>query len=187
MNNQLPATIAVAIITLAVGGGAGLIGGLFWAEAKAEQKYKETIKGMNIVPADKGGGAKGGGDKGGGKDKNGPKVDNKVRFAGLVTRLGLLLDTQIQFNDEEKAQLRQVLEGLDKLDSLSEEQAAERMKMLVLALSRNANELNARGIRVPGDDSPTIDLRKEHTNLANPFTYELSAQALKALQKSAGQ
>lgn len=186
MNNQLPATLVVAVITLAIGGGAGLVGGIVWEGAKAEQKYKDTIKGMNIMRADVGGG---GGDKGGAeKDKkDAPKVDNKVRFAGLVTRVGLLLDTQIQFNDEEKAQLRKVLDGLDKLDSLSEEQAAERMKVLVLALSRNANELNVRGIRVPSDDSPTIDLRKEHTKLANPFTYELSAQALKSLQKSAGQ
>lgn len=124
-----------------------------------------------------GGGALGG--PGGGGPGGGRGPSPKVQLANLVDKLELLTRAplKIDLNDEQRAKIKEQLEGLAEADDLPAEEAQKRLDALLVIIKNDHDTLEAVGFRVsqprPGPSGQS----------ANPFREDGRDESLKKLKE----
>jgi hypothetical protein len=111
-----------------------------------------TLDGKSMAPPG-GGGGKGGK---GGKGMPGKASVVKGQLVELVAKLDLIArkPPTLSLTSEEKAKLLEQLDGLDKLDELSDRKASERLAAIVQIVLNEKDKLEAAGYTIPGSGMP---------------------------------
>jgi len=191
---KVPALIAVGLICFVGGLGAGAVGnaalGEFWKKSKEEAKGGDSTTKAGGGGQGKMGptgvmarpGMMGGGMGGGMGGRRGPSA--KAQLAGLVTKLDQLTQKplSISLNDEKRAKLREQLQGLDKMEELSDDDAKKRMDAILEIVKDDRPTLEAAGYRWPGQGGGGRGMGAPNP-APNPFTTEANGKHLKSLQE----
>jgi hypothetical protein len=99
-------------------------------------------------------------------------------LAALVTKLDQLTAKPLAVNlsDEQKAKLREQLDGLGKEKELSDDEAKKRLTAILEVVKGERATLEAAGYLWPGEQF------RMPANVPNPFTEEANGKHLQALQ-----
>jgi hypothetical protein len=196
MNPKVPAVVSVGLICLVLGAGGGAVlttvyGSLWGAPTAAksgdEVSPEEGAAKMGGAPKmegmgkGKGGMGKGGFGKGKGKGKgpDGPPSP-RSQLATLVTKLDQLTrePLTVKLNDEQKAKLGEQLAGLEKMDSISEDEAKKRLDAILDIVKENRETLEAAGFAMSG--------RRPPADSPNPFKEGSPLKHLEGLRERVG-
>ncbi|MBI3408643.1 MAG: hypothetical protein HY040_09835 [Planctomycetes bacterium] len=179
-------------MALALGGGVGYLSGYYrgseWTDSKAAalaKKEKEPAQDEKKAEEKEKEPDKTSGDE---KDprtqpKKPPRAvtrtDAKAKFVGMVVKLAWLNNApRLQLDSEQKAILRKALEGVESLESIEEGDAHDRLNVALEALldyRQSLAPLNLGWTLRPGPDF--------QRDLANPFTFEQGAAALRTVRR----
>jgi hypothetical protein len=116
---------------------------------------------------------------GGGMGGRGPSARNQL--AALVAKLDQLTGKPlaVQLSDEQRAKLREQLEGLDAKDELSDDDAKKRLDAVLDIVKDDRETLEAAGYRWPGQQGGF----RPPADTPNPFKEGQNAQHLKSLHE----
>jgi hypothetical protein len=180
---KLPAIVMSSLGFLAAGLGLGML-----AMAIMGYHYEDmSTQQMNAAEKSKGSGnmanmmkMKGGGKMPGGGGRGGPP-SSKTELAAFVGKLDLLTSKPLAIDlaDDKKTKVAQVLQGLDKQDTLSEEDAKKKLDALEDQLKDYKDTFLAVGFRWPSESGSA----RPPATSPNPFKDEANSRHLKALQE----
>jgi hypothetical protein len=182
-NAGVPTIVASSLICLLIGGGLGAVG-MRYVDSdpeknkdSASRKEASEAKGGMMRPAGAGGGGIRMGGRGGGQSAN-PMNE----LAALVTKLDVLTRKPLTLNltDEQRAKVREQLQGLDTAKELSDEEAKKRLNALLEVVKDDRAILQDAGFRWPGERGGGGG---RGGAVANPFTEDPNKEHLKALQE----
>src|SRR5437773_3006361 len=187
---KLPAVIVSTVSSLAAGVGVGVLAmasyGYHWetrSQANAANPVAEGGRGgPGMMMAGMAGGPQGmkgpGGAPGAGGGGRGPS--SKSQLASLVAKLDLLTGKplRLELTDDQKAKIREQLDGLAERDSLGDDEAKTRLETLEKVLEGEKDILQAVGFRSAGTQAGG---GRPPTEAANPFKDETNGQHLKTL------
>jgi hypothetical protein len=190
---KVPGIIATGIICFVVGVGLGGLGGASLADALKWQTRKNDDSGstsntpgqmaMGQPGRPPGMGMGGMGAMGGMGGMGGRGPNSKNQLATLVTKLDQLTQKPLSVNltQEQRAKLREQLQGLEKEEALSEDDAKKRLDVILEILKGDRATLEAAGYRWPGAGGG-----RPPANVSNPFMTEENGKHLKSLQDQVG-
>lgn len=199
--SSVSAVVATGVICLVVGIGLGSVGTMAVEASKNKQGKKEDGEvadtpdgGETKAPpkfpgAGKGGKGGFGGGKGGfGGGKGGGmfKVSSRNQLAGLVVKLDQLTQKPltVSLSAEQRGKLAALLEGLDKEETLSEDEAKKRLDAILEIVKDDRKTMEAAGYRWPGEGGGF----RRPSDAPNPFKEEENdaVGALKSLRATSG-
>jgi hypothetical protein len=195
---KVPVVVATGLICFVIGAGAGAVGlsvfGSQWIKPRTGtgvQADDETRKtggtggGLAARRGPGGPGGPGGPSRIGGS--GGPGVggrrgpNSKNRLAELVVKLDQLTGKPlgVTLSAEQQAKLCEQLHGLEKQETLSEEDAGKRLTAILEIVKDDRATLEAAGYRWPGPPGGF----QPPPDVPNPFKEEANGEHLKALQQ----
>ena len=187
---KLPAVIVSTVSSLAAGVGIGVLAmasyGYHWetrSQANAAAATEEGRAAPRMMMAGAGGGPQGMKGPGGGPGMAGGGArgpSSKSQLASLVAKLDLLTGKplRLELTDDQKAKIREQLDGLAERDSLGDDEAKTRLETLEKVLEGEKDILQAVGFRSAGTQAGG---GRPPTEAANPFKDETNGQHLKTL------
>jgi hypothetical protein len=173
---KVPAIVATGVICLVIGVGGGILTMMEFGYTLKEPESKTTPQAMGG-----GRGGPGGNRQGGiGGMFRGPSPKNQL--ATLVTKLDLLTKKPlaIHLNEEERAKMREQLQGLADKDKLSDKEAKKRLDAVLKILEAQKDTLTAAGYRWPGQGRGGF---RPPADAPNPFKEKQNGQHLQSLQQ----
>lgn len=193
MTKKIPTIAFVALVALALGGGVGYLSGFYrgseWTDSKAAalaKKEKEHAKNeQKASEKEKGSGNTSGEEKDPRTEPKKPprtvtRTDAKAKLVGMVVKLAWLNNVpKIQLDAEQKAILRKALDGVETLASIEETDAHDRLNTALEALLDFRPALTP--LNLGWTLKPGPDLQRD---LANPFTVDQFAEALRTVRKT---
>jgi hypothetical protein len=171
---KAPAVVVCSCLCLLIGIGLGIGAmvalGYHW-EPRPPRDDSKVTKGPD-AGKEKGKGK----DKGKGKGGPGPKLE----LMALLTKLDLLTGKHVvlELTAEQKQKIAQQLKGLETQDTVSDDEAEERLNALLAVLKGQEEPLAAVGFHPP-QGAPMGLLAKS----PNPFKHGPAGASLKALQE----
>lgn len=133
-----------------------------------------------------GGGGGGGGGMGGmmGMMGGGGGSNSKNQLVALVTKLDQLTGRplELRLSDDQKATVRDELQGLDEVSILGEEQAKARFDALLKSLENQRDTLEAAGYRWPGGGRRAGAGGQATPDVPNPFREDGPGKHLQSLK-----
>jgi hypothetical protein len=105
-----------------------------------------------------------------------------MQLAALVTKLDQLTrkPLAVTLSDDQKARLREQLQGLDEKETLDDEEAQKRLDAILEVVKGDKETLQAAGYRWPGEGGGGRPM-----DVPNPFKEGPNADHLKSLQEEA--
>jgi len=187
---KLPAVIVSTVSSLAAGVGIGVLAmasyGYHWetrSQANAAAATEEGRAAPRMMMAGAGGGPQGMKGPGGGPGMAGGGArgpSSKSQLASLVAKLDLLTGKplRLELTDDQKAKIREQLDGLAEQDSPTDDEAKKRLETLEKLLEGEKDILQAVGFRSGGAQGGG---GRPPAEPANPFKDETNGQHLKTL------
>jgi hypothetical protein len=113
----------------------------------------------------------------------GPSAKNQL--ANLVVKLDQLTKKPlaVTLDDEQRKKLAKQLDGLDKKEELSDEEAKKRLQAVLEIVKGDKKTLQSAGYRWPGEQGGGAGGFRPPQDVPNPFTEEENNEHLKSLQK----
>lgn len=181
---KVPAIIAASVICFAAGVAVGVVA------AAAIRSAVWDAPAITVNEAPPGGEAKGGGmGKGMGKmgfagaakGGFGGGANAKSQLVALVTKLDQLTakPLAVRLSDEQRAKLREQLQGLAEMEELDDEDAEKRLNAVLEIVKGERETLEAAGYRWPGQGAGW----RLPADAPNPFSHEENGKHLKSLQE----
>ncbi len=193
---KVSATVATALICLAAGAGVGVLAMTYLGPSSLPEETAVTDPGGMMGGAPGGppggmmggapggapggmmGGAPGGAPGGMGGGGRGPSAKNQL--AALVTKLDLVTRgaLTVELAPAERQAVAEQIRGLEALEELTDDDAQQRIDLLLESLAGHKSMLISAGYRWPdsGGSRPSSDK-------PNPFADEAQASSLKSLQE----
>jgi hypothetical protein len=180
----VPITLATAIICLAAGAGAGVLGMTQFGYSVTPTQLEgggEAPKGPASPPGGAGrpmgppGGSPGG--------FGGMRPQPKNQLARLVAKIDQLTQKplHLNLNAEQQAKLRAQLQGLDEIAELSDDDARQRLDAILEIVKEDKDTLEAAGYNWPGQQGGGRGGFGQQP-APNPFKEGSNAKHLKSLQ-----
>ena len=157
---KVPALIATAVISFALGGGIA-VGAMLIAfpsiyEPKPEAEAGPPDPRIAMMMPQGGGPGGPGGRPGGGGGPGGGGPNSKGQLVGLINKLEVLTQKPliIQLDDEKQKKLAEQVQGLEAMEELSEEEAKNRLEAILVIVKDDRKTMEDAGYRWPGERPP---------------------------------
>lgn len=185
---KIPGVVAVGIVCLLLGGGAGAVIVRYVDNSGPAKKDDDNPKAAADATdgGKKAAGGKGGGGKGGGGKAGGFTPSSKAQLAQLVIKLDVLTakPLAITLTADQKKAATDLLAGLEGAEELAEDDAKKKLDDLLKAMEPHKETLEAAGYRWPGTPFGGGGGGQPP---ANPFKDgETAADRLKSLRSTLG-